>query len=827
MADNKKNLDNLNKGSEKLNQSSKDRIKTLERQNYLISEQLKLQSDSLDLSSSLVDSIKEVLGINTKRSTSDANLLKVNKEINKAILNQEKGLASIDTINKRIAKNEKVIEKGKLQQASLENSLNDQQIKKAKRAAKAYSLSQKASKEIEEMVDLQKEGGKFDEKALEKLYQKEAIAANVAGNMMESLNTSQKQLVFSQLNNDELKSQNEQRKIELGLAKEIEKKLGVAGSLNKLLGAIPGVGKYASDALADVTEELEAAAEAGEKLPSNLKVMGKIVGKTAGNFAKAFGPLALAVAAIGMFVKALKGADKEAGELAKNLGISYKEGLKLSEAARETAREFEGIGSKDVLKAQESLNKYFKTGAKFSSKIAGEFAQIQKRTGLSDKAMGTFAKMAMKSGKPVKSILKDVHATVLEQNQQNKLSLSVKDIQEDIVKVSAAIKLQTKGNVTELTKSVIAAKKLGTTLEQVETISSSLLDFESSIQAELEAELLLGKEINLEKARLFALQGKTGKVAEEIMKNEAVMNAFATDNVIAQEAAAKAIGLSRDQLAEMVMNQKQLGVLQKAFGTDVTSVSDAQAEYNRLKKEGLLTDAQAAILAEEGLANQMESASIAERFGEVMLRIQDIFSAIAEPVLSLVDSMMSLVGGAENFAGILGGILVTYTAIKAANKVLKVFGIAQIGIQSTLAAIAGAKATAEVTAASAMTLGIGALAIGAGVLTVMGIMNSQKQKAKDAGDMISPAKGVTQVSTKEGGLFNLSNNDDLIAAPGVASNSNSNNNISDERMLKYLKDIAKNTNTKLVSTGFGGFFTVEMNGNQVGQGINTAERSIQ
>ena len=85
----------------------------------------------LDLSSSLVDSIKEVLGINTKRSTADANLLKVNKEINKAILNQEKGLASIDTINKRIAKNEKVIEKGKLQQASLENSLQKQQIKKA------------------------------------------------------------------------------------------------------------------------------------------------------------------------------------------------------------------------------------------------------------------------------------------------------------------------------------------------------------------------------------------------------------------------------------------------------------------------------------------------------------------------------------------------------------------------------------------------------------------------------------------------------------------------------------------------------------------------
>ena len=37
------------------------------------------------------------------------------------------------------------------------------------------------------------------------------------------------------------------------------------------------------------------------------------------------------------------------------------------------------------------------------------------------------------------------------------------------------------------------------------------------------------------------------------------------------------------------------------------------------------------------------------------------------------------------------------------------------------------------------------------------------------GDVKSPAKGKTQVSTKEGGIFTLSPNDDLVAAPGAAS----------------------------------------------------------
>ena len=37
-----------------------------------------------------------------------------------------------------------------------------------------------------------------------------------------------------------------------------------------------------------------------------------------------------------------------------------------------------------------------------------------------------------------------------------------------------------------------------------------------------------------------------------------------------------------------------------------------------------------------------------------------------------------------------------------------------------------------------------------------------------AGDVNSPAKGKTMVSTKEGGLFELSKNDDLLAGPGLS-----------------------------------------------------------
>jgi hypothetical protein len=53
----------------------------------------------------------------------------------------------------------------------------------------------------------------------------------------------------------------------------------------------------------------------------------------------------------------------------------------------------------------------------------------------------------------------------------------------------------------------LAASALGMELEQVATSGESMLDFQSSIESELEAELLTGKQLNLEKARLLALTG--------------------------------------------------------------------------------------------------------------------------------------------------------------------------------------------------------------------------------------------------------------------------------------------------------------------------------
>jgi hypothetical protein len=100
------------------------------------------------------------------------------------------------------------------------------------------------------------------------------------------------------------------------------------------------------------------------------------------------------------------------------------------------------------------------------------------------------------------------------------------------------------------------AQKLGLTLDQVDNIAGKLLDFQSSIEAEMEAELLTGQQINLEKARQFALDNDLAGLAKEIGNNQAVLQAFSTGNRIAQEATAKAMGMSREEMSKMIASTK-------------------------------------------------------------------------------------------------------------------------------------------------------------------------------------------------------------------------------------------------------------------------------
>jgi hypothetical protein len=100
------------------------------------------------------------------------------------------------------------------------------------------------------------------------------------------------------------------------------------------------------------------------------------------------------------------------------------------------------------------------------------------------------------------------------------------------------------------------AAKMGLDLSATNSVAEKLLDFESSIAAEQEASMLLGRSINLDKARSLAFSGDLAQMMEEVKMQAGGEAEFARMSVVQRQSLGDAIGLSGANLAEFMKTQE-------------------------------------------------------------------------------------------------------------------------------------------------------------------------------------------------------------------------------------------------------------------------------
>lgn len=229
-------------------------------------------------------------------------------------------------------------------------------------------------------------------------------------------------------------------------------------------------------------------------------------------------------------------------------------------------------------------------------------------------------------------------------NKFFKSAIAPKVALEEALNTSADIVVSLGMTPSKLGAAAVAAKALGLELSKVDSIAEGLLNFESSIQNELEAQLLTGRNINLNRARELALTNDLEGLSQEIGKNIVTAAEFSKMNRLEQNGLAKALGLSRQELGEIILQ---------------TSLNNSLTERQRASVLGI-TEAQLENLdATKSIEKSVQS--ITQSFAPLLENIVDLLEKT-----KLIQAVIS-VGFAAAVSKFISGLILSVSQLKLAN----------------------------------------------------------------------------------------------------------------------------------------------------------------
>jgi hypothetical protein len=463
--------------------------------------------------------------------------------------------------------------------------------------------------------------------------------------------------------NAHIKQINATLKEEITLAKEFNDALGITGGIAAGLGDVLGkLGltnlkenlniEGARDAAKEFAEELKDSGEDITTMGNKFQISSNFVGNLGKNIMSAFSPIDLAVAAIGFIVDAMMDLDKRTGQIAKNFGISYDAASGVSEEMNDIANSsyLTHITTQELTDTFLELNNRYGTFAKMNTDNLIVFQELKDLAGLSMETIGTISDLTLLTGEHAEDITKEILGQAAAYNAINGTALNEKQILEGINDVSSATLLSLDKSPGAIADAVIQAKALGLEMSQIEAIADSLLKFESSITAEMEAELLTGKSLNLEQARYYALTNNVGGLAKELAKNIGTSAEFGKMTRIEQEKLAAAVGMSKDELANTLTYQEELAKQGK-------SMNKVTEDWTKAIKEGKSIEEARAIVGESSYTNMLASQTAGEKFTDQINKLKEAFIPIAQALMPVVEAFADIFTVIGPIVGFLGQII--------------------------------------------------------------------------------------------------------------------------------------------------------------------------
>jgi hypothetical protein len=243
---------------------------------------------------------------------------------------------------------------------------------------------------------------------------------------------------------------------------------------------------------------------------------------------------------------------------------------------------------------------------------------------------------------------------------------------------------------------------------------------------------------------------------QEVAAQAGSLAEYQNMNVIAQESLAKAFGMSRDEMSDMLMKQEA-----------IAKYGDAAGKLNKEQLE----DMKKRNMSAADYLNMVENQrSVQEKFNDLITKLQDMLVNIAAGPLGTI---------IKGFDWLLKQVWLIYPVIGAIAGLMAgkmVMGIIDFGkglSQAipkliTMVGLSSAKAVSEITAAEAISFGLATVGIIAGIASAVSAMNSAKSSAQTVQDGIAPSgKGPFTITDAYGATAITAKGDGLAVSPNI------------------------------------------------------------
>ena len=666
-------------------------------------------SEQLDLATQLADQMKFILKLTKEKGELDNLSATLSKEVVKNTQAISKSFESAKDVQKEITKNQDLQNKLALQRETLEKNIG----KEGKKAVQ-FIRNQEAglAKDTKKLQDLRSKGLNDEANKLAKnlISRNKSLATQI-----QNLSVEEKQYMIlgqqSQILSQNLEYLEEELDLQLEIAAEQERRnknllksqslftaalSGTSNALNKL-----GYGDLSrklglDDAAEKAKEMTHTLTDGGNK---SLGLFGKMrvgVASFGAALKSALGPLAIAGMLVALFNKAreaakesaefIKKVDQQTIDFGRSLGISGRKAAMITNEARSMGAAM-GMTTEMATQSAGAIYSSLEGAEKVSSKTLNTFMKLNVFAGMSADNLASIYKLSKLTGQPAEKTAEAMASTARESIRANKVNISMKQVMDGVSKVSSTMKLNFGGSAEGLTRAFIQSKKLGLELSKVDEIASNLLNIEDSIAAEMEAELMTGKELNLEKAREAALNNDNATLMSEIANQFGSIEDFQKMNRVQQESFAKSIGMSRDGLADMLVSSKE----NEAKNTDLVdtqqqSLAAMQSQASTAEKMAVQDEARLAAAGNLG-KEQLKLEENMKKLELLGTQIVNTFAApMLEKVVAIVDKVVELIDRFKAARAEGNGIFDSITKVWQATDT---FGKVLMGVVGTLTAIKG------------------------------------------------------------------------------------------------------------------------------------------